>query len=928
MKTLMKIMLLQKIIKNLPKEKKKLKIYGISNNSKKMKKGYVFFAIKGKNFNGEKYIDEAIKKGAVAIVCANNCKYKHKEIPVIKTANTRHFLGKVCSDFYKLKPKNIIAVTGTNGKTSVADLFFQILRLNNIPVASIGTLGIKYKKKIIKNNLTSPDTIVLHDALQKIKKKDINNVIIEASSHGLFQNRIDHLDIKAGIFTNFSQDHLDYHKTMQSYLKAKMILFNNILNKRKTVISDSSIKEFSNLEKISKRKKLNLIDINPLMNKLQKDKKVNFLNEFQLKNLSMAISAAKLCNLSEKKIFNILDKLKDVNGRLEHVRTFPNNIRVFVDFAHTPDALHKTLSALKSSYGNNISLVFGCGGDRDFKKRSLMARIADKNCKKIFITDDNPRNERPEKIRQDVLKYIKNINCFNIANRAMAIRTSIQNANPNEIILIAGKGHEEEQIYKDKIIKISDRRIVKNLKVNIKTLTNQNQKFLQNKKILKNIIKAKKLKNFHGLAIDSREIKKDNLFLTIKGKNNDGTSFIPKALKKGAKYIITSKKIKRFKKKTIKVNNVINFLNAFATKKREYSSAKIIAITGSAGKTSLKNLIKDLLQNFGKTLHSPKSYNNQYGVPISLSLLTPNHSYGVFEVGMSKPGEINSLTKLIKPNIGIITNIGEAHIENFKNIKGIARAKGEIINNIQKNGTIILNQDDKFFHYLKSKAKLKNLNIVTFGMSKMSDIHPISIKKNYNKIKILIKVKKQIFNFEIKNINIYNVLSSLALLSELNLNIQKIIKKFRTYEPVEGRGKIHTIKRYNKKFKLIDESYNSNPLSVKNAINSFNNIKKLNFKKYLILGDMLELGKKSVFLHKNLSKVINNSDIDKVFIKGVKSMNTFKCLSINKRGNIFQHEEDVDFTLNNIISNNDYLMIKGSNATGLNNFAKKIIKGN
>ena len=827
-----------------------------------------------------------------------------------------------------MKPKNIIAVTGTNGKTSVADLFYQILELNNIPVASIGTLGIKYKRKIIKSNLTSPDTIVLHEALKKIKKNNINNVIIEASSHGLYQNRIDHLNIKAGIFTNFSQDHLDYHKSMQSYFKAKMILFNNILAKRKTIITDSSIKEFSNLEKISKKRNLHLIDITHLKNKLRKDKKVNFLNEFQLKNLSMAISAAKLCNLSEKKIFNILDKLKDVNGRLEHVRTFPNNIKVFVDFAHTPDALDKTLFTLKSRYGNNISLVFGCGGDRDFKKRSLMGKIADKNCKKIYITDDNPRNERPEKIRQEVFKHIKNINCFNIANRAKAIRDSIKNANPNEIILIAGKGHEEEQIYKNKIIKVSDRKIVKNLKIKIKTLAKKDQKFLQNDKILKNITNVKRFKNFHGIAIDSRVTKKNNLFLAIKGKNNDGISFIPKALKKGAKYIIANKKIKKFKKKIIKVNNVINFLNEFAKKKREDSSAKIIAITGSAGKTSLKNLIKDLLQNFGDTLHSPKSYNNQYGVPISLSFLTPNHNYGVFEVGMSKVGEINSLSKLIKPHIGIITNIGEAHIENFKNIKGIAKAKGEIINNIRKNGTIILNQDDKYFHYLKSKAKLRNLNIVSFGLSKMADIHPISIKKNSHKTKILIKIKNQNFDLEIKNINIYNVLSSLALLKVLNLNIEKVIKKFSTYNPIDGRGKIHKIKRYNKKFKLIDESYNANPLSVKNAINNFNNIKKQNFKKYLVLGDMLELGKKSIFFHKDISKVINNSDIDKVFIKGNETLNTYKSLNVNKRGNIFQQDEDVDFTLNNIISNNDYLMIKGSNATGLNNFTKKIIKGN
>ncbi len=921
-------MLLKKLIKNLPKEKKKTKVSGLTINSKKVKKGYIFFAIKGKISNGEKYIDEAIKKGAVAIICSKKCKYKHNKIPIIKTSNTRLFLSEICSNFYKHKPKNLIAVTGTNGKTSVADLFYQILSLNKIPAASIGTLGVKYKKKLIKTNLTSPDTIKLHECLQKIKESNIDNVIIEASSHGLHQKRIDHLNFKAGIFTNFSQDHLDYHNSMQSYLDAKLILFRNILDKKKVIISDKSIKEFTILKKISKERKLRLIDISKIKEKLYRTKKLKFFDEFQLNNLSMAIAAAKLCRIKEVKIFNTLNKIKDINGRLELVRKFSNNIKVFIDFAHTPDALLKSLTALKSAFKKDVSLVFGCGGDRDHKKRPLMAKIADANCKKIYITDDNPRTERPEKIRKEISENIKNNICFNIGNRTKAIKMAIKNANPNEIILIAGKGHEAEQIYKNKIISVSDKQIVKKLKIKIKKLSKLEYTFLQNKSILEKIKKGAKAENFHGLAIDSRVVKKNNLFLTIKGKNNNGIKFISKALKRGAKNIISAKYLKKFKNKTIKVDNERKFLNDFALRKRNNTLAKIFAITGSAGKTSLKNLLKDLLQNFGETLCSPESYNNHYGVPLSLSYLNPHHKFGVFEVGMSKPGEINKLTKLIKPHIGIITNIGEAHIENFKNIKGIADAKSEIINNIQKNGIVILNQDDKYFNYLKSKAKKKNLKIVSFGINKKSDVHPISISKNKNKTKLLIKVKNHVLNFEIKNINIYNILSSLALLNELNLNLEKIIKHFKNYEPTEGRGKIHSIKRYNKNFKLIDESYNANPLSVKTAINNFNSIKKLNFKKYLLLGDMLELGKKSEFYHKDLSKVINNSDIDKVFVKGNKTLNTYRNINKNKRGNIFQQEEDVDFTLNNIIANNDYLMIKGSNATGLNNLSKKIIRGN
>ncbi len=919
-------MLLKNLIKDIPIKNKKINVKGLAINSKKIKKGYIFFAIKGLKSNGEKYIAEAVKKGASVIICSRKCKYKNEKIPIIKTSNIRNYLSKIASKFFQLKPKNIIAVTGTNGKTSVADLFYQILSLNNIPVASIGTLGLKYKGKIIKSNLTSPDTILLHQDLEKIKKNKIDNVIIEASSHGLHQSRINYLKLKAGIFTNFSQDHLDYHKTMNSYLNSKFILFKNILSKGKTIISDKTIKEFEYLKKIAHRRKLKIIDVSVTNKKISKIKNLK-LNEFQSKNLSMAIAAAKFCNLNEEKIFNSLKKIKDVSGRLELVRVFSNNIKVYVDFAHTPDALKKTLKALRDLYGDNISIVFGCGGDRDFKKRPMMAKIVNSYCKKIYITDDNPRNENPHRIRQTILKYIKDRDCFNIGNRSKAIRSAIKNAEPNDIILIAGKGHESEQIYKNRVIKISDKQIIKRLNSKIKKISLSQQNYLQNQKILNEIQSNFKAQNFNGISIDTRMLKKDNLFLTIKGKNNNGAKFVTKALKKGAKYIVSSQNIKKQKNKIIKVKNEIEFLNKYASKKREKTRAKIIAVTGSAGKTSLKNLIKDLLNNFGKTLSSPKSYNNHFGVPLSLSQLKIEHKFGVFEVGMSKKGEIDKLTKLIRPHFGIITNIGEAHIENFKNLRGIADAKGEIIQNIEKGGTIILNRDDEYFMNLEKKAKKNNLKIVTFGINKKSNVQLISISKKRDQELLTIKIKKKILKVKIKNINFYNVLSSLALLDELNLNLNTIINNFKYYEPSEGRGKIHNIKRYKKNFKLIDESYNANPISVKNAIQKLGSIKKQKFKKYLLLGDMLELGQKSEILHKELSKVINNSDIDKVFIKGNKTLTTYRNIHKEKRGNIFQEEEDVDFTLNNIIANNDYLMIKGSNATNLNNLSKRMIKG-
>ena len=263
-------------------------------------------------------------------------------------------------------------------------------------------------------------------------------------------------------------------------------------------------------------------------------------SEFKLKNLAMAKKPVKIFYLKEKLIYHMIKKIRDVNGRLELIKKYPNNIKIFVDYAHTPDALLKTLKSLRSNYGNNISLVFGCGGERDKRKRPLMAKIANENCKNIYVTDDNPRNENPGEIRKELLRNICKEKSFNIGNRKLAIKKAIQNATPNEVVLIAGKGHEEKQIYKNKIINISDKQIVKNLNLKIKSLDRKKQNYLQNRKILSDLLDKKITFNFSGLSIDTRTIQKNNLFLAIKGRKDDGNKFIYEALKKGAVVVTSS----------------------------------------------------------------------------------------------------------------------------------------------------------------------------------------------------------------------------------------------------------------------------------------------------------------------------------------------------------------------------------------------------
>ncbi len=944
-------MLLGNLLKNSNKNYKKISANGISFDSRKVRKKNIFFAIGGQETSGYKFLKEAMLRGASAVVSdVKKINYNYK-IPQLYVKNVRLSLAEASSNFYKKKPKNIIAVTGTNGKSSVADFFYQILKLNKVPVASIGTLGIFSKKYKRKTGLTSLDSISLHKTLEILANNKINNVILEASSHGLDQKRLDYLNIKTGIFTNLSHDHLDYHNNMKNYFNSKMYLFKNLLKNYSNIITDEDNKEYKIIKKTIKSKKLkkltignNTGSIKILSNKYKQNKqiikisinskifflKVPLIGFFQIKNLLMAILAAKSCGLSFNKIFQKLNKIKAVPGRLEPIVNLKNNSNVIVDFAHTPDALEQSLVALKKQFNKEIIVVFGCGGERDIKKRYRMGKIAKKYCRKIYVTDDNPRRENPAHIRKSIIKGCGKL-ASNIGNRKEAIEAALMELNQNEILLVAGKGHETTQDYGKKVLNFSDKKIIREI---IKKKKLNFRRFEYKKFILENTFKDKNTGNaiYSNVSINTKNLKKNSLFFALKGKKKDGHNFVKEAISKGAAICIVNKKIDKVpKNKIITVKNTFSSLNHLAKVTRNYSEAEIIGITGSAGKTTLKNLVSFTLQKFGNVYRSPHSYNNKFGVPLSLSNLKKNTKYGVFEIGMDKKGEINSLAKIVKPQIGIITNISGAHFKNFKTLKDIARAKSEIIDNIDEGGNIILNKDDKFFNFFASKARKRKINIISFSLKKKADIFLLNSKKikKYYKLKII--ASKKVYFFKTKyftNIFLNNILACVSVLHVLNLNLEKVNKEFINFYIPKGRGDINIVKKFNKKFKYIDESYNANPLSMKSAIENVSNFsRKKSFKKIIFLGDMLELGNKSKRLHKELSVTINKSDIDEVFVFGKYIKDTFRFIRKNKKGKVFNNLTEAHNYFKKAINNNDLLMVKGSNATGMSQFSKKIKRG-
>ena len=937
-------MLLGDYIQNIKNNYKSFFFSGISFDSSQIKKNYIFFAIKGNKVDGNNFISSAISNGAKIIITEKNINGLKNGILFIQSKNIRKLLATISYKINNKIPQNIIAVTGTNGKSSIADFYYQILNLNNKKVASIGTLGIKSKK--FKKNLsnTTVDPIKLSKILCNLKKQNINNVIMEASSHGLSQNRLDGLAFNIGIFTNLSQDHLDYHKNLKNYLKAKLYLFEKLIKKNGSIITDEKIPEFKKIKKIASKKKIKLYSLLDkknnfqfLSHKFEDDAqlleikynnsmhkiKLNLIGKVQLKNVLMAVIASIKSNINIKNILNVIPRIKSVDGRFEKVGNIKNKSKVILDYAHTPDALKTCLNNLKEQFpSHKISLVFGCGGNRDQNKRAKMGKIADNLSDKIYLTDDNPRFEQASKIRKDIKIGIKKQKVLEFSNRAKAISEAINHLKTGEILLVAGKGHETVQEIGRKKIFFSDKKNIlraikeKNLALSNDLKVNIVKELSGEKKISKKIL-------INQARINSKEIKKGDIFFAIKGKKNDGNKFVNEAFNKKASIAIVNRISKNKKKKPqIKVKDSLKFLTNSSKIFRQNINTKIIAITGSCGKTTLKELLGNSLKQISTVGISPKSYNNKYGVPLSLFNLNQRNDFGVLEIGMDKKGEIDHLSKIVQPDVSVITNISYAHAKNFKNLKQIALAKSEIINNTKDKGFIVLNADDNFFILHRKIANKKNLKIISFGIkNKHSDIKLISIKKFINKFKAIIKINNFKIHFFISNDFENNILNILATLSVMSIffDISKINKNiFMNFKTPDGRGDITKIKINNKNLNLIDESYNSNPLSLKSSILNFDKIKTNKAKKYLILGDMLELGKYSKKLHQSIGKTINNTAIDKVFVKGNKILFTFNSISKLKRGRILNNNSEIINLIKNDLNNNDYLMVKASNATGLN----------
>lgn len=455
-----------------------LEITGISYDSRTTVKGDIFVAVRGYESDGHKYIKTAIEKGAACVLCEEK---PDDSVPYIIMDNTRRGLAVVSSNWYNnpSSAMKIIGVTGTNGKTTTTNIIKTVIE--NCTGAIVGLIGTNYNmigNRIIETERTTPESYELQKIFREMADEGCTYVVMEVSSHALFLDRVYGVAFEVGVFMNLTQDHLDFHKTMEEYAQAKALLF--MQSKYGVVNIDDSyaylmiqtamcpIFTFSAVEDtadlVAKRIKLHSEKVNfcALTIDALQEVELNIPGMFSIYNALAAISTAIILKLDLEDIAKALKACKGVVGRAEVVPT-ERNFTIIIDYAHTPDALEKIINTFKELAIGRVVTLFGCGGDRDGTKRPLMGEIASRLSDFVVVTTDNPRTEVPGKIIDDILAGMKDTKTpyIVIENRKEAVEWAIQNAQPHDIIILAGKGHETYQIIGKQKLHFDEREIVK-----------------------------------------------------------------------------------------------------------------------------------------------------------------------------------------------------------------------------------------------------------------------------------------------------------------------------------------------------------------------------------------------------------------------------------------------------------------------------------
>jgi len=975
-------------------------------NSKNCHENSLFVAISGLKSDGHDYIPEAIARGARFIVHEKEFSWGQilnlsPTVTAIKVADSRRALGMLAKNFYRHPSSHLllIGVTGTNGKTTVTYLLEAIFRAAGFSVGVLGTVNYRFKGKVLAASNTTPESFEMQRILREMVNDGVTHAVVEVSSHAVDLKRADDCAFDLGIFTNLSPEHLDYHKTMENYFQAKKRFFEEVLpaggKEHRMIVNiddpwgqrllkevamasltfgmenecDVTVEEFN-------------LSLEGIKATIRTDEAVftvssPLLGRFNLYNILAATAGAVSLHIPERCIRSGIESFKNVPGRLEAIGK-SGQPRVFVDYAHTSDALKKVLENLSELKKGKIITVFGCGGDRDRGKRPLMGEVATTFSDLAVLTSDNPRTEDPlviireiemgihaDSIRRylpdDLDKDIPEKGYLVIPDRRTAIEKAISLAGNSDIILIAGKGHEDYQVIGDQRFPFDDREVVRevinrlwtdqhrmeNSKSPLAPLSQRgdggifrNPRFpiLAGHEILKatggTLIRGSADRMFHGVSTDSRDMSEGNLFVPLKGERFDGHDFLGAAVRGGAVGLLVQRDAvdnadnEEFKDiAVIRVDDTLRALGDIAHLWRKRFHAPVIAITGSSGKTTTKEMTAHIAGLTRKVIKTEGNFNNLIGLPLTIFQINDQHEVVILEMGTNTPGEIGRLTRIAAPDIGLITNIGPAHLDGLGSLDAIREEKGDLFQNMAGEGIAIINRDDGEVGVLDGRWQGRR---ITFGMSRDADVSAGNI--------ITRREQGVIFTLKIGGIgqeitmatvglhNIYNALAAAAVCHVLGMEHHIICRGLTTFKPLSGRMEVHRLR--NGAF-LIDDTYNANPASVREALKTLKDLKE-GHESTVIMADMLELGERVEEMHEGIGSLMAQTGVGAIFLRGRFSWAVAEGairggMPIN-RILLPEISEEIVTRLKSSLKKGDWVLVKGSRKMRMEEVVQEIIR--
>ncbi|PIE60015.1 MAG: UDP-N-acetylmuramoyl-L-alanyl-D-glutamate--2,6-diaminopimelate ligase [Desulfobulbus propionicus] len=886
-----------------------LSVSSIAGSTDQVGKGSLFVAMKGRRCDGYDFVDEAVARGCGALVVPRKqgaaLAARISDVPIIMVDDTRAAYAVLASAWYGNPSEEVvmIGVTGTNGKTTCTWLLEKVLKNAGCRPGVLGTINYRYfdgeQTCLIGDApLTTPEPLVLQQHLRRMVDAGTDHIIMEVSSHALDQRRIDPILFDVAIFTNLSRDHLDYHRDYEHYFFSKKRLFLNHLKKngKAVLMMETAAGKSEWASRLAQEldpgqiircgfEEENDLTAREVHQDAEGTRATLFAGRdeipfyspltgrFNVLNILASAGAAWALMISPEVIANGLSQVGSVPGRLERVSLEPqysaNDPAVFVDYAHTPDALENVLLAVKEICPGRIICVFGCGGDRDRGKRPEMGRIAGLNADVTIITSDNPRSEEPGVIISEIVSGMESTGAMPLTveealvwngpekryvvlqDRQSAIALACHMGSQGDWVLIAGKGHETCQIVKEKRCHLDDHEEAVNglLKWNVSSLLEATggQLLSGQQRVL-----------LGEVSTDTRVLQPGDIFFALRGEKYDGHDFMETAFAKGAGAVIVERaEAAQDNVPVIQVHDTHKALGALARYRRKKlgKRLRVVAITGSSGKTTVKEMTAAIFsEHYGDrraVIKTPGNLNNQIGLPLSLLPVSACHKVAILEMGMNSFGEIAALTDIADPDTGCINNVHPAHLSGLGSVEGVARAKGELFAGMSPAAVRVVNLDDAQIRKLAVKyggtqvgfalsaegreylPEVQVNNSVSLG--EQGSTFQLSMEKRQSDVRLRAAGRH----------NISNSAAAAAIARAAGVPLKTIIAGIEHYQPIDKRMMVTVLPGG---IKVMNDTYNANPASMKAALETVASFG-TDCTRIAALGDMFELGEAARSAH-------------------------------------------------------------------------------